>query len=156
MALSYIFFNIVNVILQTIKSIVTIRCNKYCAAAVNAVAYGIYTYILVLTSSDLNLWFKILTVAGANLVGVFVVKLFEEKAEKTKLWKVEAVFPDEKLGVIDALARSKHLSYSKIKLIGTASRTTVYFFCYSRKDTDNALEIIKKFDKKYFVTESKI
>ena len=74
MLMSYIIFNILNVIIQTIKSIVTIKCNKWVAAVVNAVAYGLYTYIVVLTASDIDLWFKIIVVALANLVGVFIVK----------------------------------------------------------------------------------
>ena len=51
MITSYIVFNILNVIIQTIKSIVTIKCNKWIAAIVNAIAYGLYTYIVVLTAS---------------------------------------------------------------------------------------------------------
>ena len=79
---SFAIFNVINVIIQTIKSIVTIKCNKYIAAVVNAIAYGLYTYIVVLTASDLDLWFKISVTAAANLVGVFVVKWVEEKKKK--------------------------------------------------------------------------
>ena len=89
MLLYYIVFNILNVIIQTVKSIVTIKCNKWVASVVNAVAYGLYTYIVVLTTSDLDLWFKIVVTALSNLVGVFIVKYFEEKKRKTQLWKVE-------------------------------------------------------------------
>ena len=89
----FVVMNIVNVVLQTIKSIATIKCGKLGAAAVNAVAYGLYTYIVVLTMCDLPLLAKCLVVAGANFVGVWVVKFFEEKARKDKLWKVEATVP---------------------------------------------------------------
>ena len=47
MIISYVLFNVLNVIIQTIKSIVTIKCNKYIASIVNAVAYGLYTYIII-------------------------------------------------------------------------------------------------------------
>ena len=52
---SFAIFNVINVSIQTIKSIVTIKCNKWVAAIVNAVAYGLYTYMVVLTTSDLDL-----------------------------------------------------------------------------------------------------
>ena len=84
---TFIIFNIINVVIQTIKSICTIKCNKWIAAIVNAIAYGLYTYIVVLTVCELPLWIKIFTVAGANLIGVFLVKYFEEKKRKDKLWK---------------------------------------------------------------------
>ena len=39
--ITFIILNIVNVIIQTVKSIATIKCGKGCAAAVNAIAYGL-------------------------------------------------------------------------------------------------------------------
>ena len=78
--------NILNVVIQTIKSIATIKCGKTAAALINALAYGLYTYIVVLTMCDLPLLAKCLIVAGCNFVGVWVVKYFEEKARKDKLW----------------------------------------------------------------------
>ena len=44
----FIILNIVNVIIQTVKSIATIKCGKYMAAFVNAVAYGLYTVVVIL------------------------------------------------------------------------------------------------------------
>ena len=86
----FIVMNIVNVVIQTIKSIATIKCGKTAAAIINAVAYGLYTVVIVYMMCELELWLKALIVAVANLIGVYVVKLLEEKARKDKLWKVEA------------------------------------------------------------------
>ena len=72
----FVLLNIANVIIQTVKSIATIKCGKTMAAIVNAVAYGLYTVVVVYTVCDLPLWFKVVVVAVANLIGVFVVKLF--------------------------------------------------------------------------------
>jgi hypothetical protein len=94
----FIILNIANVIIQTIKSIVTIKCGKTVASIVSAIAYGLYTYVVIFTAIDgLNIHVKALITAGANLVGVFVVKLIEEKKRKDRLWKVElAVLGGEK------------------------------------------------------------
>ena len=40
----FIVMNIANVVIQTIKSLATVKCGKWGAAIVNAVAYGLYTY----------------------------------------------------------------------------------------------------------------
>ena len=82
--LIFIGANILNVIIQTVKSLATIKCGKGMAALVNALAYGFYTYIIVLTTCDLPLYAKMLVVAMCNLVGVFAVKWGEEKATKDK------------------------------------------------------------------------
>ena len=107
MLLSYIVFNVLNVVIQTVKSIVTIKCNKWIASIVNAVAYGLYTYIVVLTTSDLDLWFKIVVAALSNLVGVFIVKYLEEKKRKTQLWKIEFTVNGVLTNTIDELLKDK-------------------------------------------------
>lgn len=89
----FIVLNIANVILQTAKSICTVKCGKLVAAIANAVAYGLYTVVIVYTVCNLPLWEKILVVAVANFIGVYVVKMVEQKLEKEKLWKIELAIP---------------------------------------------------------------
>ena len=40
----FVVMNILNVVIQTIKSLATIKCGKTAAALINAFAYGLYTY----------------------------------------------------------------------------------------------------------------
>lgn len=89
----FIVLNIANVILQTAKSICTVKCGKLVAAIANAIAYGLYTVVIVYTVCNLPLWEKILVVAVANFIGVYVVKMVEQKLEKEKLWKIELAIP---------------------------------------------------------------
>ena len=91
--LIFIILNIANVIIQTVKSIATVKCGKTAAAIINAIAYGLYTIVLVYTVCDLPLLLKAGVVAVCNLIGVWVVKYFEEKARKEKLWKIEMAVP---------------------------------------------------------------
>ena len=155
--ISYVIFNIINVITQTIKSIVTIKCNKYIAAVVNAVAYGLYTYIVVLTASNLDLWFKISVTAAANLVGVFVVKWVEEKKRKDKLWKVEAtikndnIWPEDDDCIIDLRKTDIPFNYIDIN-----KYIIINCYCATQKDSTIVKEILDKYNAKYFVSESKI
>ena len=75
--LVFIGLNIANVIIQTVKSIATVKCGKGVAAIVNAVAYGLYTVVTVYLMCELSLGLKALIVALCNLVGVYVVKWAE-------------------------------------------------------------------------------
>lgn len=154
MIISYILFNVLNVIIQTIKSIVTIKCNKYIASIVNAVAYGLYTYIIILTSIDIELWVKIAVVALANLVGVFVVKAIEEKRRKTMLWKIEFTVNGTLTNSIDELLKLARVPHSYIDKVGKYTIFNAY--CATEKESENVKEIIKKYNVKYFVSETKI
>ena len=64
----FVILNIINVIIQTIKSIATVKCGKSMAALVNAIAYGLYTVVVVYMVCDLPLWLKVTVIAVCNLV----------------------------------------------------------------------------------------
>ena len=153
MLVSFIFFNILNVVIQTAKSIVTIKCNKWVAAVVNAVAYGLYTYIVVLTASDIDLWFKIIVVALANLVGVFIVKWVEEKKRKEMLWKIEFTINREFLENVKTLLTLAKVPHSYIEI---GKNVIINAYCATGKESESVKEIIKKYNAKYFVSETKI
>ena len=108
----FILCNIINVIIQTIKSIATVKCGKAPAAIINALAYGFYTYIIVLTVCDLPLLIKCIVVGGCNLIGVWLVKFFEEKARKDKLWKVEMTVNKSK--TFDLSSDLSHLNSAQL------------------------------------------
>ena len=149
----FVVMNIVNVVIQTIKSIATIKCGKTAAAIVNAVAYGLYTYIVVLTMCDLPLLAKCLIVAGANFVGVYVVKLFEEKARKDKIWKIECSVPVERVQIVKNWLKARNLPFNYIENVGNYTIFNIY--CYTQADSAKAKVVMAHFELKYFVSESK-
>ena len=152
----FIVMNVVNVVIQTIKSIATIKCGKTAAAIVNAVAYGLYTYIVVLTMCDLPLLAKCLIVAGANFVGVYVVKFFEEKARKDKLWKVEATVRNEIYftDYIKNKCKENFVPYSIID-VENVDYVVFNFYCATQEKSKIVKEICDSCLAKYFVSESK-
>jgi uncharacterized protein YebE (UPF0316 family) len=145
--------NIVNVVIQTVKSIATIKCGKTAAAIVNAVAYGLYTYIVVLTMCDLPLLAKCLIVAGANFVGVYVVKLIEEKARKDKLWKVEATVPFYETDYLHAQLKDELIDHNFVENVGNWTIFNIY--CVNQEESRKAKMILELHQAKYFVSESK-
>ena len=148
----FIVMNILNVVIQTIKSIATIKCGKTAAALINALAYGLYTYIIVLTNCDLPLLAKCLIVASANFVGVWVVKFFEEKARKDKLWKVEATIPVEVAEKVKHDLRANCLPHNYIDI------EKYYLFnvyCENQEQSKVAKVVLDYYNAKYFVSESK-
>ena len=151
--ISFIFFNVLNVIIQTVKSIATIKCGKTMAAIVNAVAYGLYTYIIVLTTCELPLWIKMVVVALANLVGVWVVKYVEEKKAKDKLWKVElAVLGGENATIAKSLIEQADIPMNYV-WVGDWVMFNAY--CETKADTHKMSEICKVVGGKISAYESK-
>ena len=149
----FIVMNIVNVVIQTIKSIATIKCGRWGAAIVNAVAYGLYTYVVVLTMCDLPLLAKCLIVAGANFVGVYVVKWFEEKARKDKVWKVECTAYHYLATHLHTCLKEMGIAHNYIENVGQFTIFNIY--CPTQAESARVKELMDSCECKYFVSESK-
>lgn len=154
--LVFIVLNVVNVVIQTIKSIITINGTKWSASIVNAVAYGLYTIVVVFMSAEgLGLFWKAVIIGLANLVGVYVVKLIEEKNRKDKLWKIETTF-DHKENFIHNLKIWAEVNHIAMNYIDIDKYYVVNFYAPTQKDSIIIKEFITKFNGKYFVSESKV
>lgn len=150
--LVFIILNIINVIIQTIKSLCTINGGKTVAAIVNAAAYGFYTIVVVYMMSDLPLFTKAFIVGACNLVGVYIVKLVEEKRRKDKLWKVEMTVNNEFIGKVAQELAAFNISNNRITL-----KEWAVFNCYcpTQEESRFCREVGKKYFAKFFVSESK-
>lgn len=154
MLIIFIVLTILNVVIQTIKSIATIKCGKWVAALVNAVAYGLYTYVIFFTSCEgIDLHAKALITAFANLVGVYVVKHFEEKARKDKLWKVEATVWQNHTASLHKDLDIANIPHNYIDNVGKYTLFNVY--CETQAQSAKAKAILDMYSAKYFVSESK-
>ena len=151
--LTFIILNILNVIIQTVKSIATVKCGKTAAAVINAVAYGLYTVVTVYMMCELELWLKALIVAVANLIGVYVVKLLEEKARKDKLWRVESTVEKCYRDELHESLLQIDISHNYIDNVGRYAVFNIY--CPTQKESAIVKEILSKYNAKYFVTETK-
>lgn len=149
--ITFVILNIVNVIIQTVKSLATVKCGKTVASIVNAIAYGLYTVVVVYTVCDLPLWLKVVVVGVANLIGVYVVKLIEEKSRKDKLWKIEAT--------VNGIECYEDLFMENISCnclnTNKKGQFIINCFCPTQKESAKAKEILDKHNAKYFVTETK-
>lgn len=148
----FIILNILNVIIQTVKSIATVKCGKAVAAITNAIAYGLYTVVVVYTMCDLPLTYKAIIVAVCNLVGVYVVKYFEEKSQKEKLWKVEATINhgvfEEKLDILNSVkVPHNYIDIGKYVILN--------FYCATSRQSEVVKSFLSGMNAKYFVSESK-
>lgn len=149
----FIILNVVNVIIQTVKSIVTVNGGKMSAAIINAVTYAIYTVVVVfMTAEGLGILWKAIIIGIANFGGVYVVKLIEEKSRKDKLWKVEATVPREVALDLVRKLKANDLPYNYVDI------NKYYLFnvyCATQAQSAKVKEVLNTYNAKYFVSESK-
>ena len=152
--IAFIVLNVINVIIQTIKSLITINGTPMAAAVINAITFAIYTIVVVfMTSEGLGIIWKAIIIGIVNFIGVYVVKLFEVKSRKDKLWKIECT-------VLRGYTKTLHSELDKADIphnyLENVGKYTLFnIFCATQKESARAKEIIAKYDAKYFVSESK-
>lgn len=146
----FIGLSIVNVIFSTIRSITTLKSGKLVASLISGGYYAFYNIMLIYTVIDFPMWQKCLITFVCNVVGVFLVKWGEEKARKDKLWKIEATFNIEDLEEIN---NSTGISHSYIEV---GHHVIFNFYAENQRQSAIVKDIIKKYNGKYFVSESKV
>lgn len=151
--LTFILLNILNVIIQTVKSICTVKCGKGIAAVVNALAYGLYTIVTIYMLCDLDLYVKAGIVALCNLVGVYVVKLIEEKSRKDKLWKVEMTVRNYNTEKLSNTLKDLDIPFNYIE--GVGKYTIFNAYCATQKQSATVRRIGEECKAKFFVSETK-
>lgn len=139
-----------NVILSTIKSIVTVKSGPAIAALVNALYYGFYNVVLIYTVADFPMWQKVTITFICNLIGVWLVKWFEAKARKDKLWQVQVTVPRKYLEAVHMDLKDIPHSYIDIEKYAIFN-----IYCATQKESVAVKQIVNQYQAKYFVTESK-
>lgn len=150
----FIVLNVLNVIIQTVKSIATIKCGAWVAASINALAYGLYTVVVVYMNADgLGLLWKAVIIGLANLIGVYVVKTVEIKSRKDKLWKIEGTVLRTKISRLDSELDNAQIPHNYV----IAGKYGIFnCYCATQKESTIVKTSFDKYGAKYFATESKV
>jgi hypothetical protein len=153
--LLFAIVTIINVTLSTIRSLCTIKGGKWLSAITNAICYGFYPLIVMLTAKDtVTIWTNMAITAAANFVCVWIIKWVEEKARKDKMWKVEMAIP-KYFG--DFIVRALEENYPNIPFNYQVLGKWYIFNCYcnEQKDTSICVNIAKNYNGKISAYESK-
>lgn len=145
---------VVNVILSTIRSLCTIKGGKWVSAISNAICYGFYPFIVMLTAKDtVSIIINMVITAIANFVCVWLIKYVEEKARKDKVWKVEIAVSKKYKDTILTILEIHSIPHNYLEL---GSWLVFNCYCNEQKDTTICVDIAKQFEGKYSAYESKL
>ena len=116
----FVVCQFINVGLNTAKTIIMHKEEKISSSIINAVTFGFYAIIVVMTASALPLWITILITVVTNLFGVYGSMWLLDKFKKDSLWEI--------------VATVSSFNYEKYYLIAVFSETNISYNCMA---TDN-------------------
>lgn len=152
--LLFAIVTIINVTLSTIRSLCTIKGGKWLSAITNAICYGFYPLIVMLTAKDtVTIWTNMAITAIANFICVWIIKWVEEKARKDKMWKVEMAIPNN--AELDMLKGHLNIRGIPFNYIEVGSWVMFNCYCMTQKNTESVIILAKQYGGKYSAYESK-
>ena len=142
--------SLVNVILSTMKTILTVRSTKVVASVVNAVTYGFYA-IVVKQLASLDLTVTVIVTIATNLIGVYLSMWLMDKVKKDCLWKISVTTKDKsivkKIENFDIEYTLSPIQYKK------ETYYSIEIFSKNQKDSTIIKNILNEYKVKYNVTE---
>lgn len=145
---------IVNVTLSTIRSLCTIKCGKWLSALSNAVCYGFYPLIVMLTAKGtVDIIVNMIITAVANFVCVWLIKYVEEKAKKDKLWKVEIALEKDYTSTIHHYLEKIGIPHNYIEV---GSWVMFNCYCATQDETKTITQLAKTYKGKISAYESQL
>lgn len=145
--------SLVNVIGSTVRSLITVKAeNPSVAAFANAAYFAFYNVVMIYTVADFPLWAKCTVTFCCNLVGVYVVKLWEKKKKPVKMWKVEmAVKTDNPCNIKREIeAQDISCNYNPV-----GKWTMFNCYCDTCEQSDFVNKLCKRLNGKISAYESK-
>lgn len=147
-----VFFicSLINVMLSTLKTILTVKASKGVATIINAITYGFYA-IVVKQLASLDLITTVTVTILTNIIGVYVSMWLLEKTKKDCLWKISITTKDNTL-----VEKLEKFSISYVMNPVQYKKQTYYnidVFSENQRDSTIIENILKEYKVKYNITE---
>ena len=159
----FIICSLVNVGLNTAKTIIMHKEEKISSSIINAITYGFYAIIVVMTASALPLWITILITAITNLIGVYGSMWLLEKFKKDSVWEIVANIKVNatELSNFENYLGGHDISYNLVKLYGcdiSDGKTpfTAHIYSENQYQSEKIKYILDKLNAKYIVHEERV
>lgn len=147
-----IFFiiNLINVILSTCKSILTVKSTRMIATLINATAYGFYA-LVVKSMGGFDTTTVVVVTIVANLIGVYFSIWLLDTLKKDRLWKISVTaLKDDGIKIANELTE---LEISRNYYEVNTHKMVIDIYSENQKESELIKNILDKYTVKYHITE---
>ena len=149
--LYFLGLQLLNVIISTFKSVLTIRGTKLTAALISALSYSVNIIIVYLVSRNLELYISIIITAVTNLLGVYTGLTLLDKFRQEQLWRIQTTVPTKTVSAFKKELLDKHIKFISYETTWDKFKV-VDIFSESRAESKIIKEIIHEHDAKYTIS----
>lgn len=148
----FFILNLINVILGTMRSILTVKSTPFVSMLINTVSYTFYAGIVKLVSGQ-DMVVVLVTTALTNIIGVYIARFVLDKFKRDRLWRITATLVKGRR--TDSAQIINELKKYNIEYNMNDIGRSIVFDIFSKTQGESALlkEILNKPDVKYHVIE---
>lgn len=151
--LAFTVTQIINVVVGTFKSVVTIKGGKLAAAFLNGLSYAVNALVIKKITGISNETILILLTFITNFVGVYVSLWIMDKSKKDKMWVITAILPERQSASFEEDLRLHLITFNKLNYTG---ETRSYMLISNSKGQSTLIsKIIKEYPSiQYTITSN--
>lgn len=147
----FFILQFINVVLSTMKTVLTVKANKHIAMLINTVTYTFYSGVVKLITEQDMIIVLVVTFL-TNVLGVYIAMFILDKAKKDVLWKIEVTIPKEESDAMLEDAKTLDIPFNYVDI----EKYMLFNFYSATQEVSSELsKMLKKHNAKYFVIESK-
>lgn len=150
----FFVITLINVILSTIKSILTVKASRGIASLINAVSYGFYAMV-VKQMATVSLEIVVISTIICNLIGVNFSMWLLDKFKKDMLWKITVIPQNKFFENIRKELVENDLGFNEYPIITKyGNQMGLDIFSNNQNDSKKVKEILDRNGKiKYHILE---
>lgn len=143
-------FQLVNVVLGTLRSICTIKSNKHVGMILNVISFTFYAAVVKMTGTQ-EMWYILTITAITNCIGFYFANWIFHKTQKDKLWRISITVmrPSKKEFICNKLT-NYNIAYTEMMAVKSC---IIDVFSYTQGESTLIKEIIKSCNVKYSIIE---
>jgi hypothetical protein len=145
---------LINVGLNTAKTIIMHKEEKISSAIINALTFGFYSIIVVMTASALPLWITIIITIITNLIGVYASMWLLDRCKKDSLWEIHATVDEDVIPFLADELDILEIGYVDFKT--SNGKGVFHIYSNSQKESAEIKERLDFYGAKYMVHEEKV
>ena len=146
--LYFLLISLVNVMLNSIKSICVVRYGRGINVLMNVIAYSFYVVVVKQTAS-LPLVITVAATAAANALGVWLSYVILDCLQKDRLWKIEVVISKRHTNELHTVLN--HIPHNYIDI---GPKTLFNFYCGAKDETREVILQCRRYKGKFFAVKN--
>jgi len=146
----------INVGLNTAKTIIMHKEEKISSSIINAITFGFYAIIVVMTASNLPLYITIIITVVTNLIGVYGSMWLLNRFKKDSLWEITATVKGiDNVRHLEINLTVDNISYN---YTDTNKQEEYVFHIYSENQSQSIFikNVLERLNAKYIVHEERV